>query len=98
MYLSLILMYFGLALGWGVVWMFIPAAVFSVLVVMTALKEEEYLLRKFGSSYKKYMQHVRWRFIPECSRKHGSHPDQVERHQLLPGQSGQAIRAGRYRL
>lgn len=64
MYLSLILMYFGLAVGWGIIWMLIPAVVFSVLVIITALKEEEYLSQKLGSQYQEYIKNVPWRFIP----------------------------------
>lgn len=65
MYLGLILIYFGLAVGWGVIWMLIPAAFFSTLVIMTAVKEEEYLSDKLGAQYTEYMQRVPWRFIPK---------------------------------
>jgi len=64
MYLSLILMYLGLAIAWGIVWTLIPSFFFSVLTVMTAMKEEEYLLRRFGRKYEEYMQQVPWRLIP----------------------------------
>lgn len=64
MYLSLILMYFGLAVGWGIIWMLIPAVFFSVLVIITALKEEEYLSNNLGSQYQEYIKNVPWRFIP----------------------------------
>jgi len=65
MYLSLILMYLGLALAWGVVWMLLPSLLFSALVVLTTLKEEEFLLRRFGHQYQEYMQAVPCRLIPK---------------------------------
>lgn len=65
MYLGLILMYFGLAVGWGIVWMLIPAVVFSALVIFTALKEEKFLSDKLGSQYQDYIKSVPWRFIPK---------------------------------
>ena len=64
MYLSLILMYFGFAIAWGVLWIFLPSFLFSILTVLTAIREEEFLARKLGSQYEEYMQHVPWRFIP----------------------------------
>jgi protein-S-isoprenylcysteine O-methyltransferase Ste14 len=64
MYLSLILMYLGLAIAWGIVWMLVPSFFFSALTVMTAVEEEEFLLRKFGRKYEEYMQQVPWRLIP----------------------------------
>jgi protein-S-isoprenylcysteine O-methyltransferase Ste14 len=64
MYLSLILMYLGLAISWGVVWMLLPALFFSALTVLIAIKEEEFLLEKFGSQYGDYQRQVPWRFIP----------------------------------
>jgi len=64
MYTSLMLMYVGLALVWGIVWMLVPALVFSVATVLAAREEEEYLLNAFGPEYDAYMQTVRWRFIP----------------------------------
>jgi len=65
LYLSLILMYLGLAIAWGVVWMLLPSFLFSALTVLTAIKEEEFLLRRFGRQYQKYMQAVPWRLIPK---------------------------------
>lgn len=63
MYLGLILAFFGVSIAWGVIWMLIPSVIFSLLAVLIALKEEEYLLQKFGDQYREYMQKVRWRFI-----------------------------------
>ena len=65
MYLSLILMYLGLVIAWGVVWMFLPSLLFSVLTVLTAIKEEKVLLSKFGHQYEEYMEAVPWRLIPK---------------------------------
>jgi len=65
MYLSLILMYLGLAIAWGVVWMLVPSLLFSALTVLTTIKEEEVLLGKFGHQYEEYMQAVPWRLIPK---------------------------------
>jgi len=65
MYLSLILMYLGTAIAWGISWMLIPSLCFAVLTIFSALKEEAFLLEKFGSQYERYMQTVPWRFIPK---------------------------------
>ena len=65
MYVSLMLMYLGLAIAWGVAWMLPASLFFSALTVMTATKEEEFLLDKFGLHYEEYMQAVPWRFIPK---------------------------------
>jgi protein-S-isoprenylcysteine O-methyltransferase Ste14 len=51
MHLSLILMYLGLAIAWGVVWMLFPSLVFIAVTVLIAIKEEEFLLQKFGHQY-----------------------------------------------
>lgn len=64
-YLGLILIYFGLALGFGVVWMLVPAVVFTVLTYLTATKEEELLKEQFGKEYEEYTRRVPWRFIPK---------------------------------
>ena len=64
MYSSLILMYLGLALIFGIAWMLLPAVVFSVDAVMVAFREEDYLLKTFGREYREYMRTVPWRFIP----------------------------------
>ena len=39
MYLSLILMYMGLAIAWGIIWMLVPSILFSALTVLTTIKE-----------------------------------------------------------
>jgi protein-S-isoprenylcysteine O-methyltransferase Ste14 len=59
------LMYFGFAIAWGVLWIFLPAFLFSILTVLTALREEKYLVWKLGSQYEEYIKAVPWRFIPK---------------------------------
>ena len=63
-YLGLVLIYFGFALGFAVVWMLIPAVVFTILTYLTAVKEEELLKERFGKEYEEYARQVPWRFIP----------------------------------
>jgi protein-S-isoprenylcysteine O-methyltransferase Ste14 len=65
MYLSLMLMYLGLAIAWGILWMLPASLLFSAITVLIAIREEEFLLRKFGHQYEQYMQAVPWRFIPK---------------------------------
>ena len=64
MYTSLFLIYFGLALVWGIVWMLVPAALWSIITVAIAVKEEHLLLQRFGSEYEEYLRKVPYRFIP----------------------------------
>jgi protein-S-isoprenylcysteine O-methyltransferase Ste14 len=64
MYTSVFLIYFGLALVWGIVWMLLPAAFFSIITVAIAVKEEQLLLQRFGSEYEEYLRKVPYRFIP----------------------------------
>jgi protein-S-isoprenylcysteine O-methyltransferase Ste14 len=64
MYLSLILMYLGLAISWGVAWMLFPAVFFSAVTVLIAIQEEEFLLQKFGPQYEEYQRRVPWRLLP----------------------------------
>ena len=63
-YLSLIIIYFGLMIAWGVVWMFIPFLLLVALTVITAIQEEELLLQRFGPQYEQYMKETPWRLIP----------------------------------
>jgi len=64
MYSSLILMYLGVAITWGVVWMLIPSVLFSAITVLVAFKEEQFLLKKFENQYEEYKKKVPWRFLP----------------------------------
>jgi len=66
-YSGLVLIYFGLALGFGVVWMLIPAVIFTVLTYLTAVKEEGYLRERFGREYEEYAKRVPSRFIPKIA-------------------------------
>jgi protein-S-isoprenylcysteine O-methyltransferase Ste14 len=63
LYLSLIVMDIGIALAFGNIWSLLLAAVISLSMIMTALKEEVFLREKFGE-YGKYMEKVPWRMIP----------------------------------
>jgi len=63
-YLGVIMMYLGASLWFESLVPILIALLFSGLHVLTALKEEEYLLKKFGDEYRRYMERVRWRFIP----------------------------------
>jgi protein-S-isoprenylcysteine O-methyltransferase Ste14 len=64
LYLSLIVMDLGIALAFSVPWTLIPAGVFSILAVLTALREESFLLDRFPEQYGHYRLRVRWRMIP----------------------------------
>jgi protein-S-isoprenylcysteine O-methyltransferase Ste14 len=64
MYMSLIIMVLGLSFGWGILWMFALAVLLSALMVLIAIKEEKFLLKKFGNQYEEYLRKVRWRMIP----------------------------------
>ncbi len=63
-YLGLILVYFGLATVFGVIWMLIPAAIFSVSTYFTAVEEDKVLERRFREEYYHYIRRVPWRFVP----------------------------------
>jgi len=64
LYLSLITMNIGIALAFGI--MVTLAVTFLTVVhwVITALKEEELLLKTFPHEYARYKQDVPWRMIP----------------------------------
>jgi protein-S-isoprenylcysteine O-methyltransferase Ste14 len=63
-YSSLILMYVGFALAWGKVIILIPVALFIILTLLTAIREEVTLREKFKEEYEDYAKRVPWRFIP----------------------------------
>ncbi|PMP86529.1 MAG: hypothetical protein C0174_01280 [Thermodesulfobium narugense] len=64
-YLGLILAYFGVAFLFNNMIPIIIAIILSTLYILTALKEEEYLTKRFKKDYGEYMKRVRWRFIPK---------------------------------
>ncbi len=64
MYLGLIFLYLGIALAWGIIWIFIPSILFTLLIPMMAVNEERFLLSTLGDQYRDYMRQVPWRFIP----------------------------------
>ena len=64
LYLSAIIINLGIALAFGVVLTLLIAVGSIFHWVMTALKEEEFLLKKFGEEYSQYKKDVRWRFLP----------------------------------
>ena len=65
-YLGLILIFLGFAFDRGIVWIFIPVVILSILYYLTAIKEEEFLKQKFGKECEEYMRQVPWRFIPKA--------------------------------
>jgi len=64
-YLGLILAYFGIAFWFHSLIPVIVVIFLLVLHVLAALKEEKYLLKKFGREYGEYMRRAPWRFIPK---------------------------------
>jgi protein-S-isoprenylcysteine O-methyltransferase Ste14 len=64
LYLSIIFMNIGIALAFGVMVTFILALLTIIHWVLTALKEEAALMKKFPVEYARYKQRVRWRMIP----------------------------------
>ncbi|KPK72473.1 hypothetical protein AMJ87_04725 [candidate division WOR_3 bacterium SM23_60] len=65
MYASLVLIVLGVAFASGITIALMPAMVIAVLNLLTALKEGEFLLERFGDEYKEYMKRVLYRFIPK---------------------------------
>jgi protein-S-isoprenylcysteine O-methyltransferase Ste14 len=64
LYMSAIIINFGIALAFGVTITLFVAFCSIFHWVITALKEEEFLLQKFGQEYSQYKKNVRWRFLP----------------------------------
>jgi protein-S-isoprenylcysteine O-methyltransferase Ste14 len=64
LYLSAIIINLGIALAFGIVITILIALLSIFHWIMTALKEEEFLLQKFGEDYRQYKKNVRWRFLP----------------------------------
>lgn len=64
LYLSIIPMNIGIGLAFGVMVTFLLALLTIIHWVLTALKEEAVLMKKFPVEYARYKQRVRWRMIP----------------------------------
>ena len=64
LYMATILLNFGIALSFGIMWALLPAILFSALVMMIAVKEEKVLSKKFPEEYSNYFKIVPWRMIP----------------------------------
>jgi protein-S-isoprenylcysteine O-methyltransferase Ste14 len=64
LYLSIIFVNIGVGLAFGVMITFVLAILTILHWVLTALKEEEALIKQFPDEYLKYKQLVRWRMIP----------------------------------
>jgi protein-S-isoprenylcysteine O-methyltransferase Ste14 len=64
LYLSLITMNIGIALAFGVMITVVLTLLTIIHWVLTALKEEEALLKQFPVEYPRYKQRVRWLMIP----------------------------------
>ena len=46
-------------------WILIPAIIFVILTILTAIREEQVMKEKFRKEYEEYMRRVPWRFIPK---------------------------------
>ena len=64
LYLSAIIINFGVTLAFGVVLNLAIVVVSFLHWIFTALKEEDFLLQKFGEEYRQYKKDVPWRFLP----------------------------------
>jgi protein-S-isoprenylcysteine O-methyltransferase Ste14 len=64
LYLSLIIMNMGIAIGFGVIITFIVALLTIVHWVATSIEEEKMLIERFPDEYNQYKRDVRWRMIP----------------------------------
>jgi protein-S-isoprenylcysteine O-methyltransferase Ste14 len=64
LYLSLIAMNIGIALAFGVMMTFALALLTIIHWVLTALQEEEALMKQFPVEYSSYKQRVPWLMIP----------------------------------
>ena len=63
-YSSIILMMFGASFLLQSLLVFLFAILNVIILNQAAKEEEDYLIKKYGATYKEYMKKVRWRFIP----------------------------------
>jgi len=64
LYLGLLAMNVGIAIAFGVMITSVLALLTIIHWVLTALNEEEALMKRFPVEYARYTQQVRWRMIP----------------------------------
>jgi protein-S-isoprenylcysteine O-methyltransferase Ste14 len=62
-YVAALVMFFGMALGLGSLWAFVPAALASAALVLRTAWEDR-LLRTALPGYEAYARKVRWRLLP----------------------------------
>jgi len=63
-YLGLILMSFGISVAFGNILAIFTSVLLATYYYVLAIKEEEWMLRKFGEVYAEYLRKVPDRFIP----------------------------------
>lgn len=64
-YTGFIFYYFGCLFIFGFLSMLVPIFVFSYIFYGSAIKEEKFLINRFGKDYEEYMKKVPYRFIPK---------------------------------
>ena len=64
-YTGFVLYYFGCFFIFGSLYMLIPIFIFSYIFYDSAIKEEKFLINRFGKDYEEYMKKVPHRFIPK---------------------------------
>jgi protein-S-isoprenylcysteine O-methyltransferase Ste14 len=64
LYATVIFMYIGIGLAFGVICTLILAVLFAVRIIITIHREEKFLIDKFPQDYNKYMMNVKWRLVP----------------------------------
>jgi protein-S-isoprenylcysteine O-methyltransferase Ste14 len=64
LYLSVIVMNIGIAIAFGILVTSVLALLTIIHWILTALKEEDALMKRFPVEYARYKQQVRWRMIP----------------------------------
>ncbi len=64
MYLSIMMIVWGMYLAWNFKLILPLPMLITVLLYVLAKREERYLLEHIGEEYGKYMASVRWMFLP----------------------------------